>query len=550
MGDSLGIGASVGSGTAQVTQAAPTGAIAEFATPLPPSALGAALLHATVIGRSADGTILLRTSFGTLSIDVDLTLPPGTSLDLKMLGGTPATAMLINIHEGDAAASAAAAPAAAASASAAATSPTASASALLDVGTTLEATVSGPPSGAPIVPGAAPTAAAAIISPAPGTPLQAAAGAAMTETMTAATDASSAAASTAATNAAATASPPSPVSPATNPATGTPTAPAASPPPSLAPPPAAAPLPPAAPPSGTAGQAPPLAVGSHLVLRVVAPPADPSDTVVLGQVVSGAGRDTVIDTPLGLITLGRRLGLQPGDTLAFEPIETSPPTPASAMPERAARSGGWPALDMTLEALEAAAPALAAQFRALLAPASGADLGSAMLLVMNALYGGEWPGDDIEHALTQSGHDKLRERLLDDTTELRQLADNPATGDWRVLTIPLLAGAMVQPIRIYTRRRKKKAAGEPAEDGGRFIVEVEMSRLGPLQLDGLFRPQRFDLVLRSHRSLSDEIRAEATRIFHNSISASGIAGDIAFSTSARFAVAPMAALRSHVTVNA
>lgn len=550
MSDPLGIGASVVAGAAQVTQAAPTGAIAEFATPLPPAALGAAMLHATVIGSSSDGTILLRTALGTLTIQAPLALSPGTSLDLKMLAGTPATAMLLNIHDGDTPASAAAAPSAAA---AAPTSTAAASSALVDVGTTLEATVSGPPSATPFPLGTAPGATPPIAAPPQATALPAATAAAIA---TAGTDAAANGSASAATSAAATnpaTNNPASINPATtgratpDPATSAPTLPAV--PTSPSPVPSAGPPAPAMPVPGAPGQAP-LAVGSHLVLRVVAPPADPSADVVLGQVVSGAGHDTVIDTPLGLITLGRRLGLQPGDTLAFEPIETSPPVPASATPERAARSGGWPALDLTLEALDQAAPMLAAQLRAMLAPASGEELGAAMLLVMNALYGGDWPGEGIERALTQSGHGKLRDQLLDDTAELRQLADNPATGDWRVLMIPLLAGAVVQPIRIYARRGKKKATGEPAEDGGRFIVEVEMSRLGPLQLDGLFRPQRFDLVLRSHRSLSDEIRTEATRIFHNSISAAGIAGDIAFNTGARFAVAPMAAFRPHVTVSA
>jgi hypothetical protein len=549
MSDPLGIGASVGTGTSQVTQAAPAGPIAEFATPLPPAALGAAMLHATVVGNSADGTTLLRTPLGTVAIQTNMTLPPGTSLDLKLLAGTPATAMLLNIHEDGAGASGAGAatPTLASGAQAAATNAS-SMPALLDLGTTLEATVSGPPSGRPIPPGTIATPAATTTD---GEAVQPA-----TSGSPMANATSSASAAPAASNL-----PPAPSAQSmANQGEPSVAQPAVVAPPSAPPTPAAAiaassssPASTAPPPSGTAPPTP-LAVGSNLVLRIVAPPTEPTDDVLLGQVVSGAGHDTVVDTPLGLITLGRRLGLQPGDTLAFEPLETSPPPASAGVPERATRTGGWPALDMTLEALEAGSPELAAQLRAILAPASGAELGATLLIIMRALYGGDlsdgWPGADIERALTESGRDKLRDRLADDTTELRQLADSPATGDWRVLTIPLLAGSIVQPVRIYVRRKKNRQAGEPAEEGGRFIVEVEMSRLGPLQLDGLFRPQRFDLMLRSHRGLSDAIRAEATRIFHESISASGIAGDIAFSTGARFAIAPMTAFRPHVTVSA
>lgn len=77
-----------------------------------------------------------------------------------------------------------------------------------------------------------------------------------------------------------------------------------------------------------------------------------------------------------------------------------------------------------------------------------------------------------------------------------------------------------------------------------------MSRLGALQLDGLVRPQRFDLVLRSHRPVATELRQEIAEIFRNATTASGLAGDITFTTASRFAVAPLDALRPHVGVTA
>jgi hypothetical protein len=556
MSDTLGIGASVASGTSQVTQTAPAGAIAEFTTPLPPAALGMAMLHATVIGSKPDGTMLLRTATGTLSIQSAVALPAGTSLDLKLMGGSPATAMLLNIHDGGSAVSAGAATPTAAQAVQASTSTT------LDLGTTIDGTVTGLPGSAPPAAAAVAASNAPVPPPAaaggdtPPPPLPAAANAGMpSPATTAPPDGALPTATTQSTTVAAGEQADAGLTSTTN--TGTigsaasaATTATASPPPP-APPNSATSLLSAAAQNPTAASPPaPLPIGTHLVLRIVAPPTAPSDTILSGQVVPAPGHDTIVDTPLGLVTLGRRLGLQPGDTLAFEPIDITPPTPSDVAPERASHTGGWPALDMALEALDIAAPALATQMRAMLGPMSGTDLGASLVLAMKALYGGDWPGEAIGRALTQSGHDKLRQRLVDDTTELRQLADSPATGDWRVLTLPLLAGSMVQPIRIYTRRGKKKSTGEATDDGGRFIVEVEMSKLGPLQLDGMFRPLRFDLVLRSHRSLGEEIRNEATAIFHKSIAASGIAGDIAFATASRFAVTPLAAMRPHVTVSA
>jgi len=67
-----------------------------------------------------------------------------------------------------------------------------------------------------------------------------------------------------------------------------------------------------------------------------------------------------------------------------------------------------------------------------------------------------------------------------------------------------------------------------------------------LQLDGFVRPQRFDLVLRSHAALAPPLRSEVARIFHERVDAAGIAGTIDFATAVRFDVAPLDKLRVKV----
>jgi hypothetical protein len=168
---------------------------------------------------------------------------------------------------------------------------------------------------------------------------------------------------------------------------------------------------------------------------------------------------------------------------------------------------------------------------------------------MGALYRGGWPGNAFNSALTAAGHDKLRAHLGEDLAELQKLRDDPATGEWRVHVLPLLAGTMVQPLRLYLRRRGT-APQDQAGDGSRFVIEAELSRLGPMQLDGLVRGQRLDLVLRSHIPLAVEMREETTAIFRQATSAAGLHGDLVFATSARFAVAPMAKVSERVEVRA
>ncbi|HYM04451.1 MAG TPA: hypothetical protein VET85_15970, partial [Stellaceae bacterium] len=86
------------------------------------------------------------------------------------------------------------------------------------------------------------------------------------------------------------------------------------------------------------------------------------------------------------------------------------------------------------------------------------------------------------------------------------------------------------------------------EEGTRFVLDVDLSRLGEVQFDGLVRMQRFDLVLRSHRAIDAEMRRDIADVFRDATSAAGLSGDIVFTTASRFAVAPLEALRAHIGV--
>jgi hypothetical protein len=297
-----------------------------------------------------------------------------------------------------------------------------------------------------------------------------------------------------------------------------------------------------------------MPVGTRLLLRVAAAiptpgEATPAETLGPGEageapqsgtIVTGAAGETVIDSQLGMLALDRRLILPAGTQIAFARLgaPAASPEPALAPPSQAS---GLPSLDQALAALDKSAPALAQQMRATLQPATAPALAGSLLFLLGALNRGSWPGDAVGRALTSAGLERLRQKLGGDLAELGRLSKDEATGEWQVLTVPLMSGAAVEPLRLYMRRRG--GAAETAEDGSRFILEAELSRLGALQLDGMVRGRRLDVVLRSHTPLPAELREEATTVFRSSSAAHGFTGDIVFATAATFTIAPLAGLR-------
>ncbi len=285
------------------------------------------------------------------------------------------------------------------------------------------------------------------------------------------------------------------------------------------------------------------AEGTQLLLRLVAP-ATATPDVMTGIVYDSVGNETTLATPIGLLALQSKIALPSGTQIAFVVIHTVAPEAAAAV-MAPARSGGWIALEEALFTLVGQSPALADQLRTELTPTSGPDLAGTLFYLFGALYQGNWPGPAIGRALNDADNGKLTKRLAEDIAALRRLGNDPATGDWRVLTLPLLLGNFPLAVRLYLQRRK------PAEqDGIRFALEAELSQLGPIQLDCLVRRDHLILVLRSHRGLTPELREEMRTVFRRALQATGISGDLSFATVATFLVHPLDQMRERVKITA
>lgn len=285
-----------------------------------------------------------------------------------------------------------------------------------------------------------------------------------------------------------------------------------------------------------------LPVGTHLMLRIVAVPAGPSE-LLIGSVISLGTSETLIDTPLGLLAVQRRLALAPGTIIAFERLEEIAPCAAA---HASSTFGGWPALEEALAALAAASPELAARLRHELTPASSTEFVSAMLFLLGDLYRRDWPGAAVRAALGAANRGELAQQLDDDAEESRRLAHDPATGEWRVLTLPLLRRQRVLPLRLFVRRQPPSMA---SEEPIRLAIEIEIPSLGPLQLDGMLRGSHLILILRSHHRLPEALRERAKAACHRALPAWGLTGDLSFAIETKFALAPLSNLRKHVEMS-
>lgn len=293
----------------------------------------------------------------------------------------------------------------------------------------------------------------------------------------------------------------------------------------------------------TGGGQPPAADGSA-AQPDAAPDAPPEARVLRGTVAGSTPQgQPILATKQGMLALNVAASLPQGATVtaaltdraqaATQAAATTSPGPPGPLGER-----DWPAMRQLMATLAAADPALAKSMQATM-PQPNRKLTAALGFFLAAMRGGDaqgWLGDEASSALDKAGRRDLLERLEKDFGELRREAAEPLPGDWRSYTIPLMDANGPKPIKLHVHPLKEdeeSGGGERAKPGSRFVIDLDLSRFGPMQLDGLVRPNHFDLILRSHAALPPELRVELIQVFADSVRAVGYTGGLSFQSGAR-----------------
>lgn len=324
--------------------------------------------------------------------------------------------------------------------------------------------------------------------------------------------------------------------------------------PSAPQPPTAGPSPSATPPAATATAAAaaapspaPAASAAAAAPLSQSAPALPSSLPGTVAPNTHAGQP-LVQTDLGLVVLSGAPSLSPGTrvTLQVSGPAVRPDVAAAA----STTAGPWSGLSQAISALGQSDPAAAARLTAAL-PQLGPRLAEGMVAFAAAAQSGALRpmfGDRAAQALERAGRGDVARRLIEDLRLGEPQSQREAGGEWRVMQMPLLHGDVVDPIRLYLRRPDGQGdgdgegGGKSGDQGQRFVVDVTLSSLGRLQIDGLMRrsTRRLDVLVRSALPLPAEMRVEIGRIFADCCSASGVSGEAGFQVTRRF-IEPAAA---------
>jgi hypothetical protein len=296
----------------------------------------------------------------------------------------------------------------------------------------------------------------------------------------------------------------------------------------------------------------------------------PQITTLAGRVIAPRAPDeTLVETPIGTLALPLPAPLPLGVGVQLRVTAIAPPqtaehqlaghAAAATTPHPELAEADFDTMPPTLveelaRVLAPAAPAAIDEIHAALALDAGDGLAAAIMTFLNGIRrapprGGESPA---RRALVEGGRKDLAERLDRASRDIGTTRPAHGPDGWNVTILPFLGPASVRPMRLYRKRHDDKDAdGKPRNTPtDRFMLEVELKRMGPLQFDGLVRERRFDLVVRSREPFVPPLQRQLEQAFQDGLLITGWRGEIGFGRIGTFPMMPDPESSAHLDLGA
>lgn len=200
----------------------------------------------------------------------------------------------------------------------------------------------------------------------------------------------------------------------------------------------------------------------------------------------------------------------------------------------------WPNLQEVQTTLFTANPPVAQAFTASIPNAAvPQNIGPAALFFIAAIRSGDiqsWLGEKATETIRNAGKTDLLNRVTTELGSLSRLNADPVSQDWRALSLPLAWQNEIHKIVVHYKRDEDSNSDDSDQISGsktRFVMDLRLSNMGKLQLDGLFIGDpngigRLDLVLRTEESFSQAMKMQMRQAYKAALEETQITGELSF----------------------
>jgi hypothetical protein len=261
---------------------------------------------------------------------------------------------------------------------------------------------------------------------------------------------------------------------------------------------------------------------------------------------------TVLQSPVGQMKVFTAQPLPNGAQLLFtidaKPIPAAPSAISwlpAAFSEIVPLLSDWQSLEDALASVARTQPQLVhdVMTRAIAQPDS--KITASMLFFLSAVKGG-----DIRQLLGRNFMDilekdspALAKKLVSEFGQLHQAMREPVLQNWSMFVLPMHYEREFNQLRLYVRHDDANDDKKSIATGQRFVLDMTLSHLGDMQLDGFIRKldtnKHFDLVLRTATPWPPELQQQVRGIYEAALGATGMRGAMQIQVGAQFFARPL-----------
>jgi hypothetical protein len=168
-------------------------------------------------------------------------------------------------------------------------------------------------------------------------------------------------------------------------------------------------------------------------------------------------------------------------------------------------------------------------------PQPNESLPGAMLFLFSAFKQGNvrsWLGDDATTNLMRMGKLDIVNSLSHELSSAGQPAQDAIVGDWKSYPIPLFSQQQFQALTLYVHHERDARSNQSSQATGngkiRFLIDMRLSKLGAMQIDGFVQPKKLDMILRSEILLPAGMHNDLRTAYIKAVGAVGYAGTLNF----------------------
>ncbi len=267
------------------------------------------------------------------------------------------------------------------------------------------------------------------------------------------------------------------------------------------------------------------------------------DTKLVLQTNSHAPKGTIIQfTAIPITTEQYIEQLQPNPTHNITASPISSKEIESTFSFQPLMSVTWPALQETIQISNSIAPAqtVEALRNSIPSIASPAKLLPTVMFFLVALRTGSienWLGEKHLDTLKQAGRKDLISKLSGDFSNISRQSQELVSGEWRGISIPLLHNEDIEIMQLFSKQQDSNPDDDnSSEKTTRFILNLKLSKIGKLQLDGFLRHKKtLDVFLRTAITLPSDTRQNLLKAFQTGLKQAGLeSGQMLFQTNDKY----------------